>query len=157
MHHRFHFLVSAFAVLLLLPLGSAAGEIQTFRPDLTISDGRDGRVFAKCFTVCQEKPITRVTAKVSRLAGGGDTYINARFGKDGKAFNGGKRIPVLSERPIEVTWTVPEQVPAGRPIVINAYNGTVRVHDVTTFNDGGRRPDVRGERPRSRGQRDFGR
>ena len=41
-----------------------------------------------------EKPLARIDCQVVRVSGGDDTFINFRFGDDGKTFPGGKRFAV---------------------------------------------------------------
>ena len=122
------------AGLCAIPLIAVASVVQEFSPRVEISDGKDGRVFRKWVQPIREFRVHEVRAKLYRKAGGDDCYVNLRFGNDGDTFEGGKRVRLTTDEGVEARWTV-NASPNGKPLVMNAYNGTVYVRYVTVRDD----------------------
>ena len=120
---------------LAIVLPAAAKVIQEFSPRVVIGDGKNGRVFKKWVQPVKNLPIYEVRAKLYRQSGGNDCYVNLRFGEDGAAFENGRRVHLTTSDSVEVRWKVGNQKPNGKPLVMNAYNGTVLVRYVTVRND----------------------
>lgn len=122
---RFQFI----AGLILMPLIAAAKVVQDFHPRVEISDGKNGRAFRKWTQPIKEFQVHEVRAKLYRRSGGDDCYVNLRFG-DGDTFESGKRAFLTTNEAVEVRWSI-NAAPGGKPLVMNAYNGTVYVRYVT--------------------------
>lgn len=99
---------------------------QKFQPNATISSQT-----GKWKQAIQEKPVKRVDCQVERVSGGDDTYINFRFGDKGKTFPDGKRYYLTKSGRIKLQVPANGVSPGGQPLVINAYNGTVKIVYVT--------------------------
>jgi hypothetical protein len=141
------FFISGFLLCFLIPLSVDAQ--QTMNVNQTLGDGKDGAVFAKWIQGANEQTIERVVAVVQKTKGGGDTFINLRFGENGATFENGKRVQLQDQNSRQVSWNVGSS-PNGQPFVMNAYNGEVLLKSVTIFyannnplnnqEDGGNRP-----------------
>ena len=99
---------------------------QTFTPGMTISSA-----MGKWKQAINERPIARIECKVIRESGGNDTFINFRFGDDGQTIPGGKRYYLKSGGEILIDVPILGMAPGGKPLVINAYNGKVKLVSVT--------------------------
>ena len=99
---------------------------QKFKPNVVISSQT-----GKWKQAINEKPVKKIDCQVVRVSGGDDTFINFRFGDDGKTFPNGQRFQVTkSDR---MKFSVPGNgiQPNGKPLVINAYKGSVKITHVT--------------------------
>lgn len=105
---------------------------QQFEPRLDISDGKGGRPFAKWVQHAQEKPIKKVAFQVWRVSGGDDTFINLRFGDENTVENG-KRVYLKNNEKQRVEFNIGGRAPGGKPLVLNAYNGVVKVRWVGVY------------------------
>lgn len=123
--------ILALAASALAPLASFGKTMQEFYCKVNIGDGKDGRIWKRCEQPIKEHHVDLVKTKVRRLKGDANTYINLRFGKDGKAVENGRRVYLADDKEVVIVWKVNE-APRGRPIVINAYNGEVHVRWITT-------------------------
>jgi hypothetical protein len=106
--------------------GSALAEEQKFEPRMDISPQT-----GKWKQAVKEKPIQRIDCTVRRIAGGEDTFINFRFGDDGTTFPGGKRFYLTDDKQTSLKIPIDGMTPGNKPLVINAYNGTVKILYVT--------------------------
>lgn len=124
------FFAAAFtlATALLLPPSVWAG--QEFDVNMDISDGKDGRPFAKWIQGIKDKPVDRVNVVVKKVSGGDDTFINIRFGEDGQTLDNSKRAHITNDEKQKVKFVVGGQSAGGKPLVINAYNGVVKIKRV---------------------------
>lgn len=73
----------------------------------------------------REAPVKRVVARVRSLSTSRKTYINARFGRGGTTFEGGRRVYLEPGQEVDVEWNVGGQTPGGQPLILNAYEGKV--------------------------------
>ncbi len=99
---------------------------QKFHPQVTISSQT-----GKWKQAINEKPVVRIDCQIIRISGGDDTYINFRFGDDGNTFPSGKRFHLTSDKQTQLKVPVNGMSPNGEPLVINAYNGSVKIVVVT--------------------------
>jgi hypothetical protein len=122
--------------LLALSLALVCGPLmakpqkQDLKPNIVISDGKSGRKWGQFNEKIQERRVQKVGLVITRVSGGDDTFVNMRFGKDGVTFDGSKREYLKDAKRHEVWWNVNE-APKGRPLVINAYNGEVKLEIVS--------------------------
>jgi len=114
----------------LMGSGVLAFSEQEFEPSLSISDGKDGRLFAKWIQPVLERPVKTVRVRLRKESGGEDTFVNLRFGEDGHTFENGRRVYLADNEMQVVTFDVAGQSPNGKPLVMNAYNGVVLVKKV---------------------------
>jgi hypothetical protein len=105
--------------------GTPARAEQKFEPKQVIG-GANG----KWKQAIEDKPILRIDCQVERVSGGDDVFINFRFADDGKTFPGGKRFPVNKDQRIKVEVPGNGVRSGGKPLVVNAYNGQVRLVSV---------------------------
>jgi hypothetical protein len=98
---------------------------EKYTPKKVLGDGKDGRVFANYEQAINAKPVKEIHAIAEQVSGGADTYINVRFG-DGNTLENGRRIPIVGKKS-RVKWTVGGVSANGKPMVIKAYNGEVRL------------------------------
>lgn len=134
MKYRLFSLFRPFFVVLFcisLPLSNALA-VDTINVGITIGDGSNGRVFRKWSQVPQNLPINRVEISLQKTAGGGDAYVNLRFG-DGQTFENGKRVSLGDNSTKVVSWSVGGETPNNRPLVLNAYKSEVRVNWVKVY------------------------
>ena len=103
-------------------LAMPARAEQKFEPKLVI-----GEAIGKWKQQIQDKPIERIDCQVERVSGGDDVFINFRFGDDGKAFPGGKRFAVNKSQRMKIEVPGHGIRSGGKPLVVNAYQGTVRL------------------------------
>lgn len=106
---------------------------QEFKPNVDLSDGKGGRPFKKWVQTVKERPVKKVAVNVQRTSGGDDTFINLRFGDKGKTFENGKRVYLKSGEKRRVEFLVNTETPNGRPLVLNAYNGVVKLRWVGVY------------------------
>jgi hypothetical protein len=109
----------------------AKDQVEEYKPKVTIGDGKEGRVFKQWIQATREAPVAEVRAKVRKVKGGGDCYLNLRFGRKGSALDGGKRIPLPDNKVVTVSWNVGNVNPGGQPLIMNAYKGEVLVEYIT--------------------------
>ena len=76
-----------------------------------------------------EGVVKEVRMEVKRTQGSDKTYLNARFGKEGTTFEGGRRVAVKSGDVQKIVWKV-NQAPKGQDLIINCYDGKVFVTKV---------------------------
>lgn len=120
------FLLSAF--LAWGALTTTGHAQQKFFPDVVISSQT-----GKWKQAVNEKPVKQIDCQVVRVSGGDDTYINFRFGDDGKTFPGGKRFYVTKSERMKFSVPANGVSPNGKPLVINAYKGSVKITHVTVI------------------------
>ncbi len=113
------------------PSAFADSNLDSLTVNTTIGDGKGGRAFAKWTHVPQNKPIETIRITLSRVSGGNDTFVNLRF-EGGPALENGKRINVLGGKALTTgSWSLGGKSSNGKALVLNAYNGEVRVGRVT--------------------------
>jgi hypothetical protein len=71
-----------------------------------------------------EGVVKEIRAEVKRVKGSNKTFINARFGREGKTFENGRRVYLTSGDTEKVVWKV-NAAPNGKDLIINAYEGEV--------------------------------
>ena len=76
-----------------------------------------------------EAVVKEVRMEVKRTQGSDKTYLNARFGKDGTTFEGGRRVQIKGGDTQKIVWKV-NQAPKGQDLIINCYDGKVYVTKV---------------------------
>ncbi|MFT5125861.1 MAG: hypothetical protein ACI9TH_004067 [Kiritimatiellia bacterium] len=109
----------------------AKDQIEEYKPNVTLGDGKDGRVWKQWIQATKEAPVSEVRAKLRKVKGGPDCYLNLRFGKDGTTLDNSKRITLADEKVVTVSWNVGNVSPNGKPLIINAYKGEVLVEYIT--------------------------
>ena len=112
------------AAVLALPLAAAAkkdNSTQTFAPEARMGQWR---------TALEERIVKTITVEVQRVGGDSKTFINARFGREGTTFEGGRRVYLPNAEATTVTWNV-NQAPNGKELIFNAYEGQVQLRKVT--------------------------
>jgi len=118
--------VCALALAALVAFGATARAEQKFHPGVVISPQT-----GKWKQAINEKPVTRIDCQVVRVSGGDDTFINFRFGDDGQAFPGGQRFYVKQTDTLKLKIPANGIRPNGKPLVVNAYNGSVKILHLT--------------------------
>ena len=114
---------------MMLALGtveSQAGGKQKFEPNQEISSKT-----GKWKSAIREQPVKMIGCTVKRVSGGDDTYINFRFGDDGSTFPAGQRFYLTTDERVSLKVPANGQLPGNKPLVINAYNGTVKIIYIT--------------------------
>ena len=125
---------AAIAALSLWALSAAHLQAeQQFEPKLDLSDGKDGRPNVRWKQQVQERPIAKVAVQVWRVSGGDDTFINLRYGDKGDTFENGKRVYLKDDKKQRVEFQVNGEAPNGRPLVLIAYNGVVKLRWVGVY------------------------
>ena len=99
---------------------------QRFQPNVVISPQT-----GKWTQPIQNRPVSRIDCQVDRVSGGDDTYINFRFGNDGHTVPGGKRFYLTKDGRTKLRIPLDGMSPNGKPLVVNAYNGSVKIVFVT--------------------------
>ena len=74
-----------------------------------------------------EKAVKEVVIWLRRETGSNKTFVNLRFGREGQTMDGGKRVYLKDGNWKEVRWNGAGWVPNGKPMILNTYNGSVRV------------------------------
>jgi hypothetical protein len=92
----------------------------TFTPNVRMGQWR---------TSLEERTVRTLTVEVQRVSGSDRTFINARFGREGHTFEGGRRVYLRGSDWTTVTWNV-NQAPNGRELILNAYDGQVQLRRV---------------------------
>lgn len=125
------------ALLLVLSAPSAFARpvVENLSVNAVLGDGKDGRPWYQWQHAPQGGKIAQVTAVVQRVSGGDGTFVNLRFGA-GQAFENGKQVFLRSPAPQNVSWTI-NQDSNNQPLVMNAYNGAVRLLTVRISYAGG--------------------
>lgn len=121
---RWAMAIATGAVVLAFPLAAAAKKDdskQTFAPEALMGQWR---------TALAERVVKTITVEVQRVRGDAKTFINARFGREGTTFDGGRRVYLPNAETATVTWNV-NQAPGGKELIFNAYEGQVQLHKVT--------------------------
>ena len=98
----------------------------------TLSDGKNGRAYSQWSQQIRQQGVTKVTAKLQKLSGSSDTYVNLRFGS-GKTFENGRRTYLNDEGETTVSWNVGGKSPREKPLVLNAYHGEVLLHSIDVY------------------------
>ena len=119
----------ALSLVVIAPATSIASSSEKFTVGSNISDGKKGRPWKQWKQSLNNNPIERITARVRKVSGPADTYINLRFNK-GSALDNGKRISLPSGGEIEASWNLHGERPDGRQLVMNAYKGVVTLVSV---------------------------
>lgn len=91
-----------------------------FKPQATIGQWKQ---------TIKERKVKRVEAQVRRTSGSNKTFVNLRFGRNGKTFENGRRIFLTSDKKQKVVWKV-DQAPNGEELIMNAYDGKVFLQSV---------------------------
>lgn len=118
--------ITAFATLaamMVLPLDAEAKKkrSQTFEPNARIGQWR---------VSLEEREVKTITVEVQRVRGNDKTFMNARFGREGQTFEGGRRVYLRNTDWQTVTWQV-NQAPNGSELIFNAYDGDIMLRKVT--------------------------
>ncbi|MCB0345223.1 MAG: hypothetical protein KDD66_08890 [Bdellovibrionales bacterium] len=112
---------------LFVTAASADSNVESLQVNSTTGDGRNGRTFAKWSHVPQDRPIEQIRITLSRVSGGDDTFVNLRF-DGGDTFENGKRVSVRGGKALTTgVWSLGGQRAGGKALVLNAYNGEVRI------------------------------
>jgi hypothetical protein len=98
---------------------------EEYAPGIKLGDGKNGRVFKQWVQATAPEPVDEVRATLRRVSGGPDTFVNLRFGHDGKTFENAKRVYLPDDKTVTVSWNVGKQAPNGQPFYMNAYSGEV--------------------------------
>ncbi len=112
------------ATMMALPQNAEArrrSRSQTFEPNVRIGQWR---------VDLEEREVKTITVEVQRVRGSNRTFMNARFGREGQTFEGGRRVYLRHTDWETVTWQV-NQSPNGRPLIFNAYDGEIMLRKVT--------------------------
>ena len=131
-----------YAVLLLIFVAGAGISAEAkkdnkemFEPNLVCGDGKDGRRWAQFNQVLPDYTYYEVRVKMRRVSGNDDTFVNLRFGRDGKTLDGSKRVYLRTGDVVEETWTFDRIRPGNTPLILNAYKGEVEVIRVLAIRD----------------------
>lgn len=117
-------LFACLAAMIALPMEAEAkkkSRSQTFEPNARIGQWR---------VSLQEREVKSITVEVQRVRGNDKTFMNARFGREGQTFEGGRRVYLRHTNWETVTWQV-NQSPNGRELIFNAYDGEIMLRKVT--------------------------
>jgi hypothetical protein len=121
----FFFCVVAFFLNATIPQ-HAEGQLSQFSPNIILSDGKDGRVWQQWKQSINNSPISSIVAQVQKVSGGNDTFVNLRFGND-NALENGRQFFVGNGARTTLTWNLNGAIANGKPLVMNAYKGEVRL------------------------------
>lgn len=115
--------LASLAAMLTLPLEAEAkkSRSQTFEPNARIGQWR---------VSLEERVVKTITVEVQRVRGNDKTFMNARFGREGQTFEGGRRVYLRNTNWETVTWQV-NQAPNGSELIFNAYDGDIMLRKVT--------------------------
>jgi hypothetical protein len=75
----------------------------------------------------KNQAVREVVIHLKRAEGDGNTYINLRFGREGKTLDGSKRVYLPDTKWRKISWNVGGMAPHGKPLILNVYNGKVSV------------------------------
>ena len=126
-------LVACFAAVLSPSSAHARDDRLVFKVKEVFSDGKGGRIWRQWRQSIPERTVERVEVVLTRVSGGDDTFVNLRYG-DGETFEHGKQFHVRADQKETAAWEV-SAPPLGQPLVLNAYNGEVRVDKVIVYYD----------------------
>ena len=121
-------------VLAVSSLGFAESKAE-YSPNVVAGDGKNGNVWSQWTQNVKEAPVKEVRMRIQRVKGSDKTYVNLRFGKKGQALDGGKRIYLADGKETKVTWNVGGVSPGGQPLVLNAYDGEVKILKVAVIQE----------------------
>ncbi len=115
--------LATLAAMIMFPFDAEARSkrSQTFEPNARIGQWR---------VSLQEREVKTITVEVQRVRGNNRTFMNARFGREGQTFEGGRRVYLRNTDWQTITWQV-NQAPNGRELIFNAYDGTIMLRRVT--------------------------
>ncbi len=105
-------------------------EMEAVEVGQTLGDGKDGRVWIQWKGQAKEREIAKVIVKARKQSGGPDVYIDLRF-ENGAALDKGKQVVFKDNARKYGSWDLGRVKPAGRKLVLIAYNGEVFVETVT--------------------------
>ncbi|MDF3130276.1 hypothetical protein P0Y35_13795 [Kiritimatiellaeota bacterium B1221] len=120
-------LVCIFAVS---SMGFAESKAE-YSPNVVVGDGKNGNAWGQWEKSVKDAPVKEVRMRVKHIKGD-KAYINLRF-KGGDALDGGKRIYLTPGKEAKVSWNVGGQHPNGKPLVLNAYDGEVKILKVAVI------------------------
>lgn len=78
----------------------------------------------------KEAPVKEVHIHLQRVKGSEKTFVNLRFGPKGQTLDGSKRVFLKDTKAVWVRWNVGNTAPGGKPLILNAYDGEVKVNKV---------------------------
>lgn len=105
-----------------------------YAPKMVIGDGKNGNVWGQWSQTVKEASVKEVHVHLHRVKGSENTYVNLRFGKKGQALDGAKRVYLKDTKAVWVRWNVGNTAPGGKPLILNAYDGEVKVNKVVVVN-----------------------
>lgn len=105
-----------------------AQDEQSFSPNLTISDGKEGRVWKQWRQNVAERPVLYVTIVVHKTSGS-SASLKLRFGAS-SGFENDREVILSDNKQNKITWDVSGAFPKGQPLVLNSYKGEVVVEQV---------------------------
>lgn len=118
-----------------IPAEAKKDKKEMFEPDLVCGDGKDGRRWGQFNQILPDYNYYEVRVKMRRVSGGDDTFVNLRFGRDGKTLDGGKRVYLRDDKVVEEVWRFDHIRPGNTPLILNAYKGEVEVIRVLAIRD----------------------
>lgn len=135
-YNFFLFLLLALFIVEIIAIDPVyAQSKQSFPVGYTIGDGNDGRIFKQWQGSVKNQPISTVEVRLRKEKGGRDVYVNLRFG-NGSTIDGSKRIALEDNTFQNAIWNVDGDMPNGKDLILNVYNGEAYVESVTvTFAD----------------------
>lgn len=128
-------LVMMLVMMAAIPAEAKKDNKEMFEPNLVCGDGKDGRRWAQFNQVLPDFTYYEVRVKMRRVSGGDDTFVNLRFGRDGKTLDGSKRVYLRDNKVIEEVWRFDRIRPGNTPLILNAYKGEVEVIRVLAIRD----------------------
>jgi hypothetical protein len=75
----------------------------------------------------QERPVQKIMIHLKRESGDNNTFVNLRFGGGSVTLDGAKRVYLTDNKWRKYTWNCNGVMPKNKPLILNAYNGSVRV------------------------------
>lgn len=123
--------VALFVCLLMTGSVLLAESKAEYSPNVVAGDGKNGNAWGQWVQNVKDAPVKEVRMRLKHLKGD-KVYVNLRF-KGGNALDGGKRVYLEPGKDLKVTWNVGDQNPNGKPLVLNAYDGEVKVLKVAVI------------------------
>ena len=119
-------------VLCAFSMGIAESKAE-YAPNVVAGDGKNGNVWAQWTQTVKEAPVKEVRIRLQRVKGNEKTFVNLRFGKKGQTLDGSKRVYLADGKEVVITWNVGGVSPGGQPLVLNAYDGEVKILKVAVI------------------------
>lgn len=101
-----------------------------YAPNSVVGDGKNGNAWGQWSQTLKEAPVKEVHVHLQRVKGTDETYVNLRFGKNGQTLDGSKKVHLKGTKAMWVRWNVGNTAPGGKPLILNAYDGEVKVNKV---------------------------